>query len=231
LRTNLTESKGDEAMKQLIKPLAVLAAYALLAAPRLAAAQVASAIPPAITTPDTVETRVGTMECKDGMPSQSTVDKVYDHLDFTHAFEAFENTMQGVSVAAIRKGFLSIGVKDNEILIFSELMDAKSLFLTANADTIYFLGFIDLSKGPMVVDRPQRFPRAGSQSYPSPAAEPNADGSITVYFGPKQPDGVKRGNWIQTIPNKGWFVILRLYSPLEPFFDKSWRPSEIELVP
>ena len=71
---------------------------------------------------------------------------------------------------------------------------------------------------------------AGSQSYPSPAAEANANGSTTVYFGPKQPDRIKRGNWIQTMPGKGWFVILRLYSPLEPFFTKEWRPSEIELV-
>jgi len=82
-----------------------------------------------------------------------------------------------------------------------------------------------------MLDTPQRYPRAGSQSYPSPAAEPNADGSTTVYFGPRQPDGVKRGNWIQTMPEKGFFVILRLYSPLEPFFTKEWRPSEIELVP
>jgi hypothetical protein len=81
-----------------------------------------------------------------------------------------------------------------------------------------------------MLDTPQRYPRAGSQSYPSPAAEPDADGSTTVYFGPKQPDGVKRGNWIQTMPGKGWFTILRLYSPLEPFFTKEWRPSEIELV-
>jgi hypothetical protein len=76
----------------------------------------------------------------------------------------------------------------------------------------------------------QRFPRAGSQSFPSPAAEPDADGSTTVYFGPNPPEGVKRSNWIETVPGKGWFVILRLYSPLEPFFDKSWRPSEIEAV-
>ena len=77
---------------------------------------------------------------------------------------------------------------------------------------------------------PQKYPRAGSQSYPSPAAEANADGSTTVYFGPEQPDGVKRGNWIQTDPKKGWFTILRFYSPLPSFFDKSWRPTEIEVV-
>jgi len=81
-----------------------------------------------------------------------------------------------------------------------------------------------------MLDTPQRYPRAGSQSYPSPAAEPNADGSTTVYFGPKQPEGVKRGNWIQTVPDKGWFVLLRLYSPLESFFTKQWRPSEIVLA-
>ena len=46
----------------------------------------------------------------------------------------------------------------------------------------------------------------------------------------EQPDGVARGNWIQTDPAKGWFTILRLYSPLEAFFTREWRASEIELV-
>jgi hypothetical protein len=81
-----------------------------------------------------------------------------------------------------------------------------------------------------MLDTPQRYPRAGSQSYPSPAAEPNADVSTTVYLSPAQPEGIGRGNWIQTDPKKGFFVILRLYSPLEPFFTKEWRPSEIKLV-
>jgi len=76
----------------------------------------------------------------------------------------------------------------------------------------------------------QPYSRAGSQGYPSPAAAPSADGSITVYFSPKQPDGVERGNWIQTDPEKGWFTMIRLYSPLESFFDKSWRPGEVEMV-
>ncbi len=77
---------------------------------------------------------------------------------------------------------------------------------------------------------PQKYPRAGSQSYPSPAATAAEDGSTTVYFAPEQPDGIERGNWIQTDPEKGWFTILRLYSPLPSFFDKSWRPSEVEVV-
>lgn len=514
-------------------------------------AQATAGIPPEVTTPDKVESRIGTLDFKDGLPSKATLDKVYDNLDFTYAYRAFMDNLRGVSIHALRKGMMNIGMKENEVLVYSELMDAKSLFLTANADTIYVMGFLDLTKGPVVLetppkflgavqdawfrwvidvglpgpdrgeggkylivgpdytgplpeggffvarartntivwfgrsflenhsdpkpvvegikkftkvysyevggvgtsiaeflagktalgrvipatptvfhegsgkvmntlppndwnfyemlneivqqepataldpelmgpvaalgiikgkpfapdarmkkimtealalanattrslfmnprdpswfyypgsawsnflfqtgyefetpipqitkegvkpypptgyrtmdartyffygvtgitpamamrltnvgsqyllamadaqknyfdgaktykctlpkdvpesnfwsftlydnmtrsmlDTPQRFPRAGSQSYPSPAAEASADGSTTVYFSPKQPDGVKRGNWIQTDSNKGWFVILRLYSPLEPFFTKKWRPSEVELV-
>jgi hypothetical protein len=81
-----------------------------------------------------------------------------------------------------------------------------------------------------MLQTPQIYPRAGSQSYPTPAALPNADGSTTIYFSPKQPQDAESGNWIQTDPDKGWFTILRLYSPLQSFFDKIWRPSEIELV-
>ena len=510
-------------------------------------------IPPSITTPDSVDTSLGTLTYRDGIPSVETAQKLYDQLDLQRGVEAFLNGLRGVSIYAARKGFRDAGVKDNEgVLIFSGLMDANSLFLTANADTVYFIATIDLTKGPMVVETPpdtlglfddlwfrwvidfgapgpdrglggkylllppgydgplpeggyfigrptttsvallgraflvnndpkpavdtikktlkfypyvpgsygtsigsfltgkaplaalsepptpkfiegtglaintippndfsyyemldalvqeqpatalrpeiggqfaaigivkgkkfdpdarmrkiltdaiaiangasrtvsfrpresegfgyygpqskwlnplfvggydfsrpppeitregvkpfpytgartldartaffyvatgvtpamvmrlpnigsqylfgifdargepldgaktykvtlppnipaakfwsftvydnqtrsmlqtaQRFPRAGSQSFPSPAAEPDADGSTTVYFGPNPPEGVKRSNWIETVPGKGWFVILRLYSPLEPFFDKSWQPSEIEAV-
>ncbi|HTF20902.1 MAG TPA: DUF1254 domain-containing protein [Chryseolinea sp.] len=81
-----------------------------------------------------------------------------------------------------------------------------------------------------MLETPQRYPRAGSQSYPSPAAKPSVDGSTTVYFGPTLPSGVDRGNWIQTTPGKGWCALLRLYSPLKPFFDKSWKAGEVELV-
>ena len=76
---------------------------------------------------------------------------------------------------------------------------------------------------------PQRYPRAGSQTYPSPAAVPNADGSTDIYFGPEAPKG-KESNWIQTVPGKGWFTILRLYSPLQAYFEKTWQVGEIELV-
>ena len=57
----------------------------------------------------------------------------------------------------------------------------------------------------------------------------NADGSVTVWFGPKSAAG-QENNWVQTMPGKGWNSLLRLYAPLEPWFDKSWKPGDFELV-
>ena len=72
----------------------------------------------------------------------------------------------------------------------------------------------------------QQFPSIGSQKK-GVAIIP--DTSVDVYFGPTPPSG-KEGKWVQTWPGKGWTVILRLYGPLQPFFDRTWRPSEIEEV-
>jgi len=55
----------------------------------------------------------------------------------------------------------------------------------------------------------------------------NGDGSIDLYFGPQAPPG-REENWVQTVPGKGWNLILRLYGPLEPWFSKAWRPGEIQ---
>jgi hypothetical protein len=57
----------------------------------------------------------------------------------------------------------------------------------------------------------------------------NPDTSVDVYFGPKPPPG-KESNWVQTIPGKGWNTILRLYGPEQSWFDKTWRPGEIEEI-
>jgi hypothetical protein len=70
----------------------------------------------------------------------------------------------------------------------------------------------------------QPFPTVGSQT---DGIKANADGSFDLYFGPKAPKGFE-GNWLETIPGKSFFVGLRLYGPLEPWIEKTWRPSEIE---
>jgi hypothetical protein len=69
-------------------------------------------------------------------------------------------------------------------------------------------------------------PLPSVSSYTKP--EVNADGTIDIVFGPNAPkDG---GNWIRTVPGKGWFPIFRFYSPTEAYFDKSWQLNDIELV-
>lgn len=62
-----------------------------------------------------------------------------------------------------------------------------------------------------------------------PQLKTDADGATTIWFGPTPPEG-HEGNWVQTWPDKAWQVILRLYAPLDPWFDKSWKPGDLELV-
>ena len=71
------------------------------------------------------------------------------------------------------------------------------------------------------------------QSFPSKNSkrddlQTNPDGSVDLYFAPESPAG-KESNWIQTVSGKGWYTLLRLYGPLDPWFEKTWRPGEIEL--
>jgi len=71
-----------------------------------------------------------------------------------------------------------------------------------------------------------------SQNFPSKNntkddLDVNKDGSVDLYFGPKAPQGHEK-NWIETVPSKGFMVLIRLYGPLEPWFDKTWKPGDFE---
>lgn len=131
---------------------ALMAALALSSA--AAVAQVSPETVRSLGAPDSVQTRIGTLEFKDGAPTADTASKVYDALDFTRALNVYNNSFRGASALAIVKGFAGVGVKPGDVAIFSQLMDANSLFLTANADTVYYLTALDLSKGPVVVEQP-----------------------------------------------------------------------------
>jgi hypothetical protein len=72
----------------------------------------------------------------------------------------------------------------------------------------------------------EQFPSIGSEDK---SVVVNPDTSVDVYFGPTAPTGHET-NWVQTVPGKGWNVLLRLYGPLQPWFDKTWKPGEFELV-
>jgi len=94
-------------------------------------------VPSKITTPDTVETRIGTLKFHNGVPDQKTIQLVYDQIDFVRGIEAFLTGMPATSIYALCEGFDQAGFKRNQgIGITEDLMDARSLFLTANTTTV-----------------------------------------------------------------------------------------------
>ncbi|MEN8809345.1 MAG: DUF1254 domain-containing protein [Desulfobacterales bacterium] len=58
----------------------------------------------------------------------------------------------------------------------------------------------------------------------------NGDGSVDVYFGPNKPKGVADTNWIQTIKDRDFMTVIRLYGTGIEFFDQTWKPEEIVKV-
>ena len=116
-------------------------------------------IPDEIMTPDKVETRIGDLNFFDGIPTDETITKVYDNLDFYRGVEVFLNFIPATSIEGIRLGMKEMGADDyNEVLIFDDLLDSNPLFLTGNTDTVYALAMLDLEKdGVTVIEIPAAF--------------------------------------------------------------------------
>jgi len=161
-------------------------------------------VPADITTPDKVETRIGTLNFFDGLPDDATVQKVYDQLDFSRGIQAFLSGIPAASLHAMCKGLNEAGVENNKAIgITEELMDARSLFLTPNATTVYNFFCIDLKDGPVVIEIP-----------------PNALGPVDDAFfrfvtdvGLTGPDKGKGGKYLFVppdykgkLPESGYFV-------------------------
>src|SRR5580658_5359688 len=138
----------------------LLAAFVCALAASTAPAQTApkmkmtTHIPPEITTPDSVKTRIGTLKFKDGFPHDATTQTAYDNLDFMRGVEAFLSGMPGASLVGMRTGFRKLGAINNNILIYENRLDSKSLFLTGNTDSVYFSTWVHLKDGPMVIETP-----------------------------------------------------------------------------
>lgn len=107
-----------------------------------------------IAIPDTVETRLGTLNFFDGFPDKPTVEKIYDNLDFQRAVQAYLLGLAPVSMVGLREGLTQWGPANNTIPTFENLMDSRSLFLTANANTPYTWLWINLHDGPLVAEIP-----------------------------------------------------------------------------
>ena len=113
-------------------------------------------IPPEITTPDTVETRIGTLNFKNGMPDQAAMDKLWDNLDFSRAVSVYLNALPAVNMYSVRKGPRDVGVHDNTIMTMETMMDSTGMYLTPNTVTPQSWVTLDLSKGPIVLELPPK---------------------------------------------------------------------------
>jgi len=146
-------------------------------------------IPDQIMTPDQVETRLGTLNFVDGVPTPETTQLVYDNLDFLRGIEVFLNFIPAASIEAIRLGNAELGAKNsNQSVIFDQLLDSNPLLLTGNTDTVYCLAVLDLeTDGPTVVEVP-----AGS----GPGTVDDAFFRFVVDMGGPGPDQGKGGKYL-----------------------------------
>ncbi len=131
-------------------------AEALSDAPSSSQYKMATSTPAGINSPDKVETRLGTLNFFDGFPDKSSVEKLYDNLDFQRAVQAYLWALPPVNQVANRNEILKLGPANTTVPIFEQLMDSKSIFLTANCQTVYSWMWIDLSKGPVVLEAPPK---------------------------------------------------------------------------
>ena len=135
---------------------AVVAALAILTLSNSASAQVSKAELQSISIPDRVKTPIGTLKFFDGVPTDATIDTVYDNLDRMRGVEVFLDNVGAVSMNSVRKGLAGAGAKGaNKIAVFEQLMDSQTLVVTANTSTLYAYTYTDLaSDGPTVIEVP-----------------------------------------------------------------------------
>ena len=145
-------------------------------------------IPESIMTPDKVETKIGTLEFFDGIPTQKTAALHYHNLDYLRGVETFLNGMPAASLEAIRRGQASLGAEShNQVVIFDQLRDSNPLFLTVNTNTAYCSAFFDLMKeGPMVI---------GSKLFPTRVGSVFCGSIVRPRRGSTRPGDRVRLNW------------------------------------
>jgi hypothetical protein len=170
-----------------------------------AGAQVSKEILDSISTPDRVETSIGTLKFLDGAPLPETAERVYDYLDTMRGVDAFLKGMPGASLHGLIKGAHDVGaVEYNQVLVFDKLMDSESLFLTGNTSTMYVVPDFDLEKtGPMVFEAPAGMLGAFNDAWFGYMQD----------IGPAGPDKGKGGEYLVLPPGyegevpEGYFVV------------------------
>jgi hypothetical protein len=145
--------------RALLKPFATVIFLSLMATMIPVDAQqvkykMTTDIPVSITTPDRVETSLGTLRFFDGFPDAETVKKVYDNLDFQRGVQAFLNNFAAASMYSTRAGYRTFGPDNQTILISESFLDSRTLYLVANTETIYLTFWADTKDGPLVIETP-----------------------------------------------------------------------------
>ena len=121
-------------------------------------------MPPGVAAPDKVETRLGTLRFDSGVPDQATTDKLYDNLDFQRAVQAYLLGLPPVNQLSNRTAILSMGPANETVPIWEQLVDSRTVELTANDNTPYTWFWVDLRKGPLVLEASSRI----SSNSPAP---------------------------------------------------------------
>ena len=116
----------------------------------------ATPMPPGVASPDKVETRLGTLSFFDGFPDNATAQKLFDNLDYQRAVQAYLLALPPVNQAANRNAIRALGPINGTVPIFEQLVDSRSVFLTANDNTVYSWAWLDLTKGPLVLEVPPK---------------------------------------------------------------------------
>jgi hypothetical protein len=111
-------------------------------------------IAPGIATPNKVETSIGTLNLSDGSPAPETIEKIYENLDRSRALQAFLLAIPIVNQASMRASLRQFGPDNQTDVIWENLVDSKTVELTANDNTIYNFIWIDTHKGPVVMEVP-----------------------------------------------------------------------------
>jgi hypothetical protein len=111
-------------------------------------------VAPGVAVPDKVETSIGTLNLNDGYPDDDTTRKVYDNLDASRALQAYLLAIPIVNQASMRATLKGFGPINQTDVIWEDLVDSKTVELTANDNTIYSFIWIDTKKGPLVVEIP-----------------------------------------------------------------------------
>ncbi|KZY62829.1 hypothetical protein A3737_19635, partial [Oleiphilus sp. HI0065] len=112
-------------------------------------------IPDGISTPNELDTQtLGKLSFFDGVPQPETAEKVYDYVDLQNAVNAYVNGIQIASMAALKQGLLSFGPANETAVLFENLMDSKSLWLTPNTTSVYMASWLELGDEPMVIETP-----------------------------------------------------------------------------